>query len=198
MVFHNLWNNQLGVKLLYNFVSYPVRMEAVIQQISIMVKKQEQLEKEYEVLKNERELIHACIKNINKQVQSLTDETVGYFTSRNERLLSLEIKFNDVQLKIIEYKSRNKRVDQKLKVKEYQMLIDDLIFGIQKNCNRVMNSCTTNNVNDKLKPVVGVNVPLPKINIPPFDGQIDMWFDFKTLFDSLVHNNDSLSNIEKF
>jgi len=58
-----------------------------------------------------------------------------------------------------------------------------------------MDSCPTNNVNEKLKPVVSVNVPLPKINIPPFDGQIDMWFDFKNLFDSLVHNNDSLSNI---
>ena len=55
-----------------------------------------------------------------------------------------------------------------------------------------------NNDNDKPKPVVSVNVPLSKINIPPFDGQIDKWFDFKSLFDSLVHNNDSLSNIEKF
>ena len=61
-----------------------------------------------------------------------------------------------------------------------------------------MDSCPTNNVNEKLKPVVSVNVPLPKINIPPFDGQIYMWIDFKSIFDSLVHNNDSLSNIEKF
>ena len=67
-----------------------------------MTKKQEELDKEYEVLKNKRELIHACIKNINKQVQSLTEETVGYFASRYERLPSLEIRFNDVQLKIIE------------------------------------------------------------------------------------------------
>ena len=163
-----------------------------------MAKKREGLEKEYEVLKNERELIQACIENIHNQVQSLTGETVGYFASRYERLSSLEIKFNDVQLKIIEYNERNKRDDQKLEVKEYQMLIDNLIFCIQDIYNRVMSICTMNDVNDKPKPVVSVNVSLPKINIPPFDGPIDTWFDFKSLFDSLVHNNDSLSNIKKF
>ena len=79
-----------------------------------MSKKQEELEKEYELLKKEKELIHLCIKNVNKQVQSLTEETVGYFASRYERLSSLEIRFNDVQLKIIKYNARNKRDDQKL------------------------------------------------------------------------------------
>ena len=77
-----------------------------------MVKKQEELEKEYVVLKNERELIHTCIENIYIQVQLLTEENVGYFASKYERLSSLEIRFNDVQLKIIEYNTRNKRDDQ--------------------------------------------------------------------------------------
>ena len=101
-------------------------------------------------------------------------------------------------MNIIEYNARSKRNDQKFEVTELQMLIDDLIFSIQENYNRVMSNCTMNNVNEKLKPVVSVNVSLPKINIPPFDGQIDVLFDFKGLFDSLMDNNDSLSNLEKF
>ena len=164
-----------------------------------MAKKQEEFEKEYEVLKNERKLIHKCIENLHKYVQLPAEETVGYFASRYERLSSLEIRFNDVQLKIIQYNARNKRDVQELEVEEYQILIDDLILSIQENYNRVISSCTTNKINEKLQPVVSLNVPLPKINIPSFDGQIDMWFDFKSLFDSLVHNNDFLSsNIEKF
>ena len=90
-----------------------------------MVKKQDQLEKEYKVLKNERKLILTCIENLHKYVQLPAEETIGYIAPRYERLSSLEIRFNDVQFKIIEYNAHNKRDAQKLEVEEYQMLIDD-------------------------------------------------------------------------
>ena len=61
-----------------------------------MAKKQDRLEREYELLKNERELIQTCIENIHNQVQSLIGEIVGYFASRYERLSFLENRFNDV------------------------------------------------------------------------------------------------------
>ena len=101
-------------------------------------------------------------------------------------------------MNIIEYNARNKRHDQESEVEEYQIFTHDLIFSIQENYNRVISSCTTNKINEKLQPVVSLNVPLPKINITPFDGQNDKWFDFKSIFDSFVHNNDSPSNIDKF
>ena len=62
------------------------------------------------------ELIQACIENIHKYVQSLTEETVQYFTYRYEKL-SPEIRFNYVQLKIIEYNEHNKRGDHKFEIK---------------------------------------------------------------------------------
>ena len=83
-----------------------------------MAKKRGELKKEYEVLKNERELIQARIENTHNQVRSLTGEKVGYFAFGYERLSCLEI---------IENNTRNKRDDQKLEVKEYQMLIDNLM-----------------------------------------------------------------------
>ncbi|KAJ8984400.1 hypothetical protein NQ317_003983 [Molorchus minor] len=43
-----------------------------------------------------------------------------------------------------------------------------------------------------------VNVKLPKIEIPKFDGDLKNWQSFIGLFNSLVHENESLSNIEKF
>ena len=54
------------------------------------------------------------------------------------------------------------------------------------------------NANTDNKPPVNINVPLPKIDIPVFGGQIDEWPNFKALFDSLVHNNNSISPVEKF
>ena len=51
---------------------------------------------------------------------------------------------------------------------------------------------------DELKPQVSISVPLPKISIPTFSGLIDEWPEFNSLFNSLVHENLSLSNVEKF
>ncbi|XP_072380660.1 uncharacterized protein [Diabrotica undecimpunctata] len=39
---------------------------------------------------------------------------------------------------------------------------------------------------------------LPAIPIPTYNGNIDMWIKFKETYESLVHNNDVLSSIEKF
>ncbi|KAJ8950027.1 hypothetical protein NQ318_002439 [Aromia moschata] len=47
---------------------------------------------------------------------------------------------------------------------------------------------------------VGVkqNVKLPKIGLPQFNGDVSQWQTFIDSFRSLIHENDSLSNIEKF
>ncbi|XP_022161886.1 uncharacterized protein LOC111027777 [Myzus persicae] len=42
------------------------------------------------------------------------------------------------------------------------------------------------------------HIQLPKIQIPSFDGDILLWIPFRDTFKSLVHSNDSLSNIERF
>lgn len=41
-------------------------------------------------------------------------------------------------------------------------------------------------------------VRLPKIDIPIFSGTIQEWSHFHSLFDSLIHQNSSLSDVEKF
>lgn len=42
------------------------------------------------------------------------------------------------------------------------------------------------------------NAKLPKIEISVFDGNLKMWQTFIDMFDSLIHNNACISNIEKF
>ena len=39
---------------------------------------------------------------------------------------------------------------------------------------------------------------LPQLNIPPFDGEIENFPGFISLYDAIIHNNNSLSAIEKF
>ncbi|XP_076245382.1 uncharacterized protein LOC143185936 [Calliopsis andreniformis] len=42
------------------------------------------------------------------------------------------------------------------------------------------------------------NIKLPALNLPTFDGAYDDWVRFRDTFESLIHNNDNLSNIQKF
>ena len=43
-----------------------------------------------------------------------------------------------------------------------------------------------------------VNIRLPKVDLPEFDGNITKWLNFKELlFETAVHNNDSLNKIDK-
>ncbi|XP_076230264.1 uncharacterized protein LOC143176045 [Nomia melanderi] len=41
-------------------------------------------------------------------------------------------------------------------------------------------------------------IKLPTIELPTFDGSYNNWVKFRDTFESLIHNNPSLSNIEKF
>ena len=42
------------------------------------------------------------------------------------------------------------------------------------------------------------NVKLPPLNLPSFDGSFDEWLFFRDNFNSIIHNNESLTNVQKF
>ncbi|KOC63374.1 hypothetical protein WH47_04092 [Habropoda laboriosa] len=41
------------------------------------------------------------------------------------------------------------------------------------------------------------NVPLPRIDIPKFDGKLEKWVEFKDAFETLIHAHTGLSDVEK-
>ncbi|XP_066260433.1 uncharacterized protein [Euwallacea similis] len=41
-------------------------------------------------------------------------------------------------------------------------------------------------------------VKLPDINLPIFDGSLQNWFEFRDTFESLIHKNEALSDIQRF
>ncbi|ENN79946.1 hypothetical protein YQE_03618, partial [Dendroctonus ponderosae] len=45
---------------------------------------------------------------------------------------------------------------------------------------------------------VSTNVKLPPIPLPTFDGAYDVWLFFKDTFHSLIHDNASIANVQKF
>ncbi|XP_043474287.1 uncharacterized protein LOC122506260 [Leptopilina heterotoma] len=45
---------------------------------------------------------------------------------------------------------------------------------------------------------VSSHVKLPTINIPTFSGAFESWLNFRDTYSSLIHENNSLSNVQKF
>lgn len=41
-------------------------------------------------------------------------------------------------------------------------------------------------------------VKLPQIKLPVFNGSYDRWLEFKDTFESLIHSNESIGDIQKF
>ncbi|XP_045463807.1 uncharacterized protein LOC123673366 [Harmonia axyridis] len=61
-------------------------------------------------------------------------------------------------------------------------------------CNNDQNSakaCTSNQISTN-------DIKLPSLNLPSFDGAYDQWLFFRDTFISIIHQNSSLSNIQKF
>jgi len=82
-------------------------------------------------------------------------------------------------------------------VEEIQSKVDEFILDSQQIYTSLKQSTILTHTVDS-KPMFNANIPLPKLSIPKFGGQIDQWQEFKSLYDSLVHNNASLSPVEKF
>ena len=69
--------------------------------------------------------------------------------------------------------------------------------------NVTLNMQSITHVNEFQTPVFSTtsitnNFKLPRLNIQSFNGNYRNWMSFKDLYISLVHNNESLSNVQKF
>lgn len=45
---------------------------------------------------------------------------------------------------------------------------------------------------------ISINFMLPRLNINQFNGNFNNWMSFKDLYISLLHNNVSITNIQKY
>ncbi|XP_018405227.1 PREDICTED: uncharacterized protein LOC108781676 [Cyphomyrmex costatus] len=59
-------------------------------------------------------------------------------------------------------------------------------------------SPSTSSVRESFNGVTQTHVRLPKLNLPTFSGSYDEWFPFHDNFMSVIHNNVTLSNIQRF
>jgi len=59
-------------------------------------------------------------------------------------------------------------------------------------------SLSGNNNHSAQSPANGINIKLPLITLPPFEGEACSWLHFRDTFEALIVNNSTLSNVQMF
>lgn len=119
---------------------------------------------------------------------------------RLEKINPLWDEFNAIQGEI--YLLEN--IDNEVESDEFENQYFDILSSMQALCLDFKKSTNSENVSVSSG---GTNaqsgelqslVKLPPIRLPSFNGHYDSWLEFKDCFLALVHNNNSLSDIQRF
>lgn len=142
------------------------------------------------------------LEGINKN--NVNIEVITELEVRLEKVLPLYDEFNDIQGQI---DSLQDSIDNEVDIFENSYF--KLVSLAHTLCNEF--KCTANSdyrsVNNDLNQGSGDSskghgvkslVRLPPIKLPTFSGQYDSWLEFKDCFLALVHNNNALTDIQRF
>ncbi|KAJ8969338.1 hypothetical protein NQ314_001807 [Rhamnusium bicolor] len=106
------------------------------------------------------------------------------FTDNYKKYLELQDK--------IEEKEKTEEADR-ITVENIYFSTLSLIKSVCRNNNPELNSSNISNHTIDTK-----SIKLPHVKIPTFSGQVEEWNSFVDLFTSLIHNNDSLTDVQRF
>ncbi|XP_044742380.1 uncharacterized protein LOC123304888, partial [Chrysoperla carnea] len=142
-----------------------------------------------------RERIFASVQSIYDYSKTLTSANVQSFLPRFQKLDTYEKSFDDIQADIIEFNASLTDRKSEIKVNDVQTSFDTLIF--EARAAYMLLKGQQEPVAQAPSPIV-TQIQLPQLNIPRFSNKMADWPTFFSLFESLVHNNNLLSAIQKF
>lgn len=129
-------------------------------------------------------------------VNNLDNNTISQLKMRLVKFEPIIEEFNAVQSEI-EFAELAEEPEVRI---TFEKTYYDLICSIEGVINNFSEDMRGQQVNrlssDNSSPPQQVRLPI--INLPNFDGSYDKWLEFRDCFTSLIHNNDSISAIQKF
>jgi len=151
------------------------------------------------ILKKQRSIIKASCTRTNTYANSITSVTSSVAAQLEERKLKLDqywLEYNAIQsqLEVLDENEANDRVAFEEAYYTLSAKIRELL-GVTAPSARTAIATSPSNVSDTRDSVV--HVRLPKLNLPTFSGKYDEWFPFFDAFNSIIHSNMSLSNVQK-
>lgn len=118
-------------------------------------------------------------------------------TLRLGKLQDLFYNFDEVQIKIEELDP-----DSEKQLKERQDL-ENRFYTLIAQAQELIENWTLfidkpNDVSSRSSCGALTNIKLPPLKIPPFDGNVNNWIEFRDTYISLIHNNEKIDCINKF
>lgn len=136
----------------------------------------------------------ALLKEV--KIDKISDTQIKELSVRVDKVESLFLEFekyqNQIELlcSVLDEQLKERDVTEKqyyTSMGEAQSLIE--LYLTNKNQD---NKGSNSNSGDNL------NVKLPIIKLPTFDGNYFLWLEYRDTFESIIHNNDSVPDINKF
>lgn len=143
------------------------------------------------LLRNKKRGVQGWITRLQNEIDALSPSSTNlpHLEIIEERLRSLFSKYEDLLFQIIEL---DPSLDDGGKVEQ---IYTDSIVKIKQLAKLLQNDVHSDSNTKKVPSTV--NTKLPTITIPPFSGKYSEYKPFIGLFNSLIHNNDNLDNIQK-
>ena len=144
------------------------------------------------LLKSKITRLHTYLTGID--LNNLNNTIISQLSLRLQNFESVLDEFNNIQSEI-EFAIENEEPDER---KEFESSYYDLISNIQTIISK-FNSNSDNSIRTKMSDnQPPQQIRLPSINLPSFNGRYDQWLEFRDGFNSLIHNNKSITEIQKF
>lgn len=152
-------------------------------------------------LKKQRATIKSSCTRTSTYVASVTSVTPAVRAQLKERKAKLEqhwSEYNTVQTQI-EALDENESNDRALFEDAYYALAGKITEFLHPHVSPSRDAATPSPAASGISSVsgAGTSVRLPKLNLPNFSGQYDEWFPFFDAFNSIIHSNAALTNVQK-
>lgn len=153
-------------------------------------------------LKKQRATIKASCTRINTYVDSIVTTTPAIIAQLEERKDKLNEYWSDynsiqTQIELLDDKEANDRANFEEtfyslsgKIRERINVVPALVPSTSAASSR-----SSSRASDAVQTIQ--NVRIPQLNLPTFSGKYDEWFPFYDSFNSIIHTNLTLNNVQK-
>lgn len=147
-------------------------------------------------LKNKRKVIKAAVTRFESFIDNVRDSNINQIENRIDKFSNTYEEFNLVQAQIEELDESEFDTTER---EEFENRFFDLKTRSQQLViNNVRAESSTTSESNESGRLSNSLVKLPTINLPSFSGAYEDWFPFYDTFNSLIHNDSSLLDIQKF
>lgn len=151
-----------------------------------------------QTLKNKRKGIKAAATRFETFINNVSENNIHQINDRIEKFSCTYEEFNLIQTQIEELDENEYDTKEREDFENRFFELKTRSRQIVANVDAANTVDGTASLTGELNGLARVSVKLPTINLPNFSGNYEDWFPFHDTFNSLIHNDSSLLDIQKF